>query len=85
MDLFIYSLYFPFQYKKGADEVFGFIKKTTSYGIEKKLFTLHIDPELHTLMNPSMKISFGCAENASIKIGNRSQRLISTPTCLSFL
>jgi hypothetical protein len=48
-----------------------------------KPFTLHIPPELHTLLctnffNPSKKDSFGCAANR--KIGNRkSEKHISPP------
>jgi hypothetical protein len=32
-------------YGGGGEKVFGFIKKTTSHGIEKHVFILHIHPQ----------------------------------------
>jgi hypothetical protein len=54
-------------------QVFGFIKKTTSYRIEK-MYLLYIFPlssthlRLHcsNFFNPSKKNSFGCAANRNI-------------------
>jgi hypothetical protein len=44
------SLHTITHYEVVRGEVFGFIKKTTSYGTEK-MYSLHIfPPELHTLM-----------------------------------
>jgi hypothetical protein len=70
----------------GGWQVFGFIKETTSYGIEKMylhyispLSATHLWLHCSNFSNTSKKNYFICAANK--KIGNRkSQRLISTPT-----
>jgi hypothetical protein len=69
---------------EGGWYVFGFIKKTTSYVIEKMcllyifpLSSTHLWLPCSNFFNPSKKISLGCAANRKIR---KSQRLISIPT-----
>jgi hypothetical protein len=70
---------------RGVDKSLALLKKSTSYEIEKNVFTYsplsstHLWLRYSNFFNPSKKNSFGCAANRNI--GNMgSQRLISTLT-----